>query len=97
MPDLGARPLLGNFSSASDIWALGIVIWELCSFCEVPYPAMGNGEVFAAISKGYRLPKPAICPAAIHYLCLQCWYVTFRLNFHHFDRCELDLRGNTQP
>ena len=22
-------------------------------------------------------------------------YVTFRLNFHHFDRFELDLRGHT--
>ena len=26
-----------------------------------------------AISKGYRLPKPALCPAVVHYLCLQCW------------------------
>ena len=24
-------------------------------------------------------------------------YGTFRLNFHRFDRFELDLRGNTQP
>ena len=24
-------------------------------------------------------------------------YVTFRLNFHRFDRFELDLRGHTQP
>ena len=24
-------------------------------------------------------------------------YGTFRLNFHRFDRFELDLRGHTQP
>ena len=27
----------------------------------------------------------------------QPWYGTFQLNFHRFDRFELDLRGHTQP
>eukprot|EP00036_Acanthoecidae_sp_10tr_P023888 CAMPEP_0206328744 /NCGR_PEP_ID=MMETSP0106_2-20121207/22835_1 /ASSEMBLY_ACC=CAM_ASM_000206 /TAXON_ID=81532 /ORGANISM="Acanthoeca-like sp., Strain 10tr" /LENGTH=1239 /DNA_ID=CAMNT_0053761429 /DNA_START=189 /DNA_END=3906 /DNA_ORIENTATION=- len=61
------------FSASSDVWSLGIVMWEITSFCEMPYPAMGNEEVFSKVRQGFRLPKPAFCPEPLYNVMLQCW------------------------
>ncbi|XP_060724140.1 ephrin type-A receptor 2a [Tachysurus vachellii] len=61
------------FTSASDVWSFGIVMWEVMAFGERPYWDMSNHEVMKAIHEGFRLPAPMDCPSAIYELMLQCW------------------------
>lgn len=35
----------GQYNEESDAWSMGVVINELFTHGEMPYPAMGNGEV----------------------------------------------------
>ncbi|TSR75265.1 Ephrin type-B receptor 5 [Bagarius yarrelli] len=62
-----------KFSSASDVWSFGILMWEVMSYGERPYWDMSNQEVMKAIVDQYRLPAPNCCPPALHALMLQCW------------------------
>ncbi|XP_063290975.1 ephrin type-B receptor 5-like [Pelobates fuscus] len=62
-----------KFSSASDVWSYGIVMWEVTSYGERPYWDMSNQEVLDALDQEYRLPPPPDCPSALHLLMLDCW------------------------
>ncbi|XP_044273155.1 ephrin type-B receptor 4 isoform X2 [Varanus komodoensis] len=62
-----------KFTSASDVWSYGIVMWEVMSFGERPYWDMSNQDVINAIEQDYRLPPPTDCPASLHQLMLDCW------------------------
>ncbi|XP_012687930.1 ephrin type-B receptor 4b-like isoform X1 [Clupea harengus] len=62
-----------KFTSASDVWSYGIVMWEVMSFGERPYWDMSNQDVINAIEQDYRLPPPPECPWALHQLMLDCW------------------------
>ncbi|XP_024911331.1 ephrin type-A receptor 6-like isoform X2 [Cynoglossus semilaevis] len=63
----------GKFSSASDIWSYGVVMWEVMSYGERPYWEMSNQDVILSIEEGYRLPAPIGCPLSFHQLMLHCW------------------------
>ncbi|XP_029561413.1 ephrin type-A receptor 3-like isoform X3 [Salmo trutta] len=62
-----------KFTSASDVWSYGIVMWEVVSYGERPYWEMSNQDVIKAIEEGYRLPAPMDCPVVLHQLMLDCW------------------------
>ncbi|XP_038060632.1 ephrin type-A receptor 8-like [Patiria miniata] len=62
-----------KFTSASDVWSYGIVMWEIMSYGERPYWNWPNQDVIRAVDKGYRLPPPMDCPEALHQLMLDCW------------------------
>ncbi|KAJ8384306.1 hypothetical protein AAFF_G00206630 [Aldrovandia affinis] len=62
-----------KFTSASDVWSYGIVMWEVMSYGERPYWEMSNQDVIKAIDEGYRLPAPMDCPVVLHQLMLDCW------------------------
>ncbi|XP_072370012.1 ephrin type-A receptor 6 isoform X1 [Scyliorhinus torazame] len=62
-----------KFSSASDVWSYGIVMWEVMSYGERPYWEMSNQDVILSIEEGYRLPSPMGCPGTLHQLMLHCW------------------------
>ncbi|XP_059830981.1 ephrin type-B receptor 3-like [Hypanus sabinus] len=62
-----------KFTTASDVWSYGIVMWEVMSFGERPYWDMSNQDVINAIEQDYRLPPPTDCPASLHQLMLDCW------------------------
>ncbi|XP_069745522.1 ephrin type-A receptor 6 [Narcine bancroftii] len=62
-----------KFSSASDVWSYGIVMWEVMSYGERPYWEMSNQDVILSIEEGYRLPSPMGCPVTLHQLMLHCW------------------------
>ncbi|KAI5097802.1 ephrin type-A receptor 7 isoform X5 [Silurus meridionalis] len=62
-----------RYSSASDVWSFGIVMWEVMSFGERPYWDMGSQDVIKAIEDGFRLPAPLKCPQSLHQLMLDCW------------------------
>ncbi|XP_051967310.1 ephrin type-A receptor 8-like isoform X2 [Xyrauchen texanus] len=62
-----------KFSSSSDVWSYGVVMWEVMSYGERPYWNLTNRDVIKSVEEGYRLPAPIGCPGALHTLMLDCW------------------------
>ncbi|CAH2314296.1 epithelial discoidin domain-containing receptor 1 isoform X1 [Pelobates cultripes] len=73
--------LMGKFTTASDVWAFGITLWEILMLCkEQPYGELSDedvienaGEVFRDSKKQIYLSCPVICPTTLYELMLQCW------------------------
>lgn len=63
----------GKFSSKSDVWSFGVLLWEVFSYGRAPYPKMSLKEVSEAVEKGYRMEPPEGCPAPVHALMGSCW------------------------
>ncbi|KAF3848878.1 hypothetical protein F7725_015375 [Dissostichus mawsoni] len=80
-----------KFTSASDVWSYGIVMWEVMSYGERPYWEMSNQDVIKAVEESYRLPGPMDCPEALYHLMMDCWQRE-RSNRPKFDEivCLLD-------
>jgi serine/threonine protein kinase len=52
-----------RFSERSDVWAFGVLAWELLTGGDVPYHAhLSNDAVAAFVGGGGRLERPARCP-----------------------------------
>jgi len=63
----------GRFDTATDVWSMGIVMWEIVTFASMPYPGLSNQEVYEKVMSGYRMEQPPCCPDAIYKLMVQCW------------------------
>ncbi|KAM9311381.1 tyrosine-protein kinase Fes/Fps [Gastrophryne carolinensis] len=63
----------GRYSSESDVWSFGILLWEAFSLGAVPYASMNNQQTREAIEQGTRLQAPDNCPDDIYQLMLRCW------------------------
>nr|VZI43954.1 unnamed protein product [Spirometra erinaceieuropaei] len=62
-----------RFSSKSDIWAFGVVLWELATYGLSPYPGVELHGVYQLLEKGYRMERPHGCPEAVYSIMLRCW------------------------
>ncbi|PNF32886.1 hypothetical protein B7P43_G01836 [Cryptotermes secundus] len=63
----------GVFTCQSDVWAFGVLIWEIMTLGQQPYPARTNLEVLHYVRNGGRLGRPNNCPEELHQLMLKCW------------------------
>ncbi|XP_031333150.1 proto-oncogene tyrosine-protein kinase ROS isoform X2 [Photinus pyralis] len=63
----------GVFTCQSDVWAFGVLLWEIMTLGQQPYPARTNLEVLHYVKGGGRLGKPVDCPDKLHELMLKCW------------------------
>ena len=61
------------FSSQSDVWSFGVVLWELFSLGKTPYPGMGLNELIRELLGGYRMDKPQFATNEIGRLMTDCW------------------------
>lgn len=64
-----------KFSASSDVWALGVTIWEVFSYGEVPFAELNNFEVVSCAMAGIRPPRPKCCPLPMYKLMQRCWAV----------------------
>lgn len=62
-----------RFSTKSDVWSYGVLLWEIYSFGRVPYPRIPLKEVVPRVERGYKMDPPDGCPAAVYDLMKQCW------------------------
>ncbi|XP_074602302.1 eph receptor tyrosine kinase isoform X2 [Brevipalpus obovatus] len=62
-----------KFTSASDVWSYGVLLWEVLSYGQRPYWNWSNQDVIKGIEKGYRLPPPINCPEALYQMMIECW------------------------
>nr|XP_033785036.1 tyrosine-protein kinase Fer [Geotrypetes seraphini]XP_033785037.1 tyrosine-protein kinase Fer [Geotrypetes seraphini] len=63
----------GRYSSESDVWSFGILLWETFSLGICPYPGMTNQQAREQVEKGYRMSAPQKCPEEIFKIMLRCW------------------------
>ncbi|XP_001600926.2 vascular endothelial growth factor receptor 1 isoform X2 [Nasonia vitripennis] len=61
------------FSTQSDIWSFGIVLWEFFTLAETPYPGMQAEKQYQKLIEGYRMEQPKYATKAIYDTMLQCW------------------------
>eukprot|EP00038_Savillea_parva_P009634 m.184855 g.184855 ORF g.184855 m.184855 type:complete len:767 (+) comp16246_c0_seq1:39-2339(+) len=62
-----------KYTTTSDVWSFGILLWEIMSEGARPYDGMDNLKVVTEVDRGYRMPAPPNCPKALHGLMLRCW------------------------
>ncbi|CAH1792545.1 unnamed protein product [Owenia fusiformis] len=63
----------GIFTSKTDVWSFGILLWEVFTLGYMPYPGRGNQEVMQFVTNGGRLEAPDNCPAPIYGIMTDCW------------------------
>ncbi|XP_064454102.1 proto-oncogene tyrosine-protein kinase ROS isoform X1 [Mirounga angustirostris] len=63
----------GIFTTQSDVWSFGILIWEILTLGHQPYPTHSNLDVLNYVQTGGRLEPPRNCPDDLWDLLTQCW------------------------
>ncbi|XP_062306814.1 megakaryocyte-associated tyrosine-protein kinase [Osmerus eperlanus] len=83
-----------KFSTRSDVWSYGVLLWETFSYGRQPYPKMSLSEVRQHVEQGYCMEAPEDCPAGVYLLMRSCWEKEPRRrpSFHKLrDKLEREL------
>lgn len=62
------------FTSKSDVWAFGILLWEIVTLGSTPYPGLSAQEVIHAVRDGRVMAQPAHCRWELYRLMRACWH-----------------------
>ncbi|XP_040204681.1 tyrosine-protein kinase RYK isoform X2 [Rana temporaria] len=62
-----------EFSSAGDVWAFGVTLWELMTLGQTPYVDIDPFEMAAYLKDGYRIAQPINCPDELFAVMACCW------------------------
>uniref|UniRef100_A0A672Z2T5 receptor protein-tyrosine kinase n=1 Tax=Sphaeramia orbicularis TaxID=375764 RepID=A0A672Z2T5_9TELE len=62
------------YTFESDVWSYGILLWEIFSLGNSPYPGMQVGSAFyRMIQEGHRMSRPEFAPIELYDMMLSCW------------------------
>ncbi|TSK20099.1 High affinity nerve growth factor receptor [Bagarius yarrelli] len=62
-----------KFTTESDIWSFGVVLWEIFTYGKQPWYQLSNSEAIECITQGRELERPRTCPKEVHQLMQGCW------------------------
>ncbi|XP_043913877.1 tyrosine-protein kinase ABL1 [Protopterus annectens] len=62
-----------KFSIKSDVWAFGVLLWEIATYGMSPYPGIDLSQVYELLENGYRMDRPEGCPEKVYQLMEACW------------------------
>lgn len=61
------------YTTKSDVWAFGVVCWELITLGASPYPGIPPQNLYTLLKQGYRMECPKNCSEEIYSIVRSCW------------------------
>ena len=65
--------LYNSFTTKSDVWSFGVVLYEIITYGLTPYLSMSDAQVMKHLQEDYRMLKPEGCPDKLYSIMLDCW------------------------
>ncbi|XP_068458749.1 NT-3 growth factor receptor-like isoform X1 [Clinocottus analis] len=62
-----------KFTTESDVWSFGVILWEIFTYGKQPWFQLANNEVIECITQGRVLERPRLCPKEVYDMMLGCW------------------------
>ncbi|XP_061051355.1 macrophage-stimulating protein receptor isoform X3 [Eubalaena glacialis] len=62
-----------RFTTKSDVWSFGVLLWELLTRGAPPYPHIDPFDLMHFLAQGRRLPQPEYCPDSLYAIMQHCW------------------------
>ncbi|XP_048418964.1 NT-3 growth factor receptor-like [Stegostoma tigrinum] len=87
-----------KFTTESDVWSFGVILWEIFTYGKQPWFQLSNNEVIECITQGRVLERPRVCPKEVYDIMLGCWQrePQQRLSIKDIHRI-LQALGKTSP
>ncbi|XP_075146426.1 insulin-like receptor [Haematobia irritans] len=63
----------GVYSTSSDVFSYGVVLWEMATLAAQPYQGLGNDQVLRYVIDGGVMERPENCPDKLYTLMQKCW------------------------
>ncbi|XP_061629204.1 NT-3 growth factor receptor isoform X1 [Phyllopteryx taeniolatus] len=82
-----------KFTTETDVWSFGVVLWEIFTNGKQPWFQLANNEVIECVTQGRVLERPKLCPQEVYDVMLGCWQrePQQRLNMKEIQKTLLSL------
>ncbi|XP_019566757.2 high affinity nerve growth factor receptor isoform X1 [Rhinolophus sinicus] len=65
--------LYRKFTTESDVWSFGVLLWEIFTYGKQPWYQLSNTEAIECITQGRELERPRACPPEVYAIMRGCW------------------------
>ncbi|XP_054631731.1 hepatocyte growth factor receptor isoform X2 [Dunckerocampus dactyliophorus] len=63
-----------KFTTKSDVWSFGVLLWELMTRGAPPYSDVNSFDITVFLLQGRRLLQPEFCPDTLYTVMVECWH-----------------------